>query len=398
MTAVAAHRAARVLVLVALVLPALLTINEPANPQHLDTAQAFLRGSLWIEEPTTEHDLGGGEGRFYAPFPPLPALLAVPAVLTPWPDAAFNLLVVAAAGLAVVLAGRLGDRWGGRAAGTWSAAALGLGSGLWSATALHDTYHSAHVLAVLGVVWALVLATQRRRRPAAAGLALGTAALARQPAALAALPLAALAGGTWSSARRRRAAVTVLATVALPFAVYLAINTARFGSPLATGYGPVRHHPRIAAEHAAHGAFSTAFVVRNLRVALLGGPLAVGDPPYLVPDPEGMSVLLVSPWLVLALLPLLRPDRPEARRLALACWLAVLAIGVPHLLYVNTGWLQFGYRFALDWLPFPLLAAVLGVRRLRRSLALAPLILAIAVNAWGVVAVVRWESWSTLLP
>jgi hypothetical protein len=207
-----------------------------------------------------------------------------------------------------------------------------------------------------------------------------------------------LAGGGWSSAHRRRAAVTVLATAALPFTLYLAINTTRFGSPLATGYGAVRHHPRIAAEHAEHGAFSTAFVVRNLRVALLGRPLAVADAPYLVPDPEGMSLLLVSPWLVLALLPLLRPDRPEVRRLALACWFAVLAVGVPHLLYVNTGWLQFGYRFALDWLPFPLLAAVLGVRRLRRSLALAPLLLAILVNAWGVVAVVRWESWSTLLP
>lgn len=398
MRELALHRMTRAIVVVLVVLPALPTIDVACNPHHLDTARAFLRGSVWIDDPSTVHDLGELDGRFFAPFPPLPALLATAAVLSPWPDRVFNTLVVAAAALAVILAGRLGDRWGGLTAGTWSAAALGLGSGMWTATAVHDTYHSAHVLAILAVVSALFLATGRPRLPAASGLALGVAVLARQSIALAALPLAALAGGGSSKARIRRAVIAVLAAAALPIAVYLVINWLRFGSPLATGYELVRHHPRIAADLAVHGAFSTAFVPRNLELMLLGGPLVVAAPPYLLPDPAGMSVLLVSPWLVFAFLPLLRPDRPPARRVAAWCWAAAVAVGVPHLLYVNTGWLQFGYRFALDWLPFLLLAAVLGVRRLPWRLAVPPLVLAIVVNAWGVAAATTWGSWSALIP
>jgi hypothetical protein len=153
----------------------------------------------------------------------------------------------------------------------------------------------------------------------------------------------------------------------------------------------------IAAEIEHHGVFSTAYVGRNFGIMTLGRPHVVSRPPYLVPDPRGMSVLLVSPWLLFAVLPLLRPDRPGARRTAAWCWLAVVAVSLPHLLYVNSGWIQFGYRFALDWLPFLLLAAAVGVRRLPRRWALPPLVLASLVNAWGVASVLTFERWSALL-
>ncbi len=396
MSRTARHRAARLAVAVLLVLPALPSLDAAANPQHLDTARAFLAGSLWVADPTTRHDMGEVEGRFFAPFPPLPAALALAAVVTAWPDAAFNSMVVAAAVLAVAVAARLGDRWGGRATGTWCAAAVGLGSGLWTATAIHDTYHSAHVLAVLATLAALDLATARRR-PGLAGFALGVAALARQAVALAAVPLALIAAGC-RGRRPGQAFLVVLAAAAVPVGAYLAVNTARFGSPLDSGYSRARHHPRIAADVERHGAFSTAYVGRNLAIMTVGGPRLVPAPPYLVPDPRGMSLLLVSPWLVLACLPLLRPDRPGVRRTTAWCWLGAAAISVPHLLYVNTGWLQFGFRFALDWLPFLLLAAALGVRRLPPRWALPPLALAILVNAWGVASVLTFERWSHLVP
>jgi hypothetical protein len=397
MTSTFIHNVARSLVVAILVISAWPTIDSAVNPHHLDMARALLSGSIWIHTPTTVHDVGAVGEVFYTPFPPLPALLAVPAVLTPWPDAVFNVMIVAAAAWAVFLAGRLGDRWGGRATGTWAAVALGLGSGLWTATAIHDTYHSAHVLAVLAVVSGLYLATGRRRRPVAAGLSLGLGALARQAVGLAAVPLAALASGRWSTDRGRRAAVGVVVAVAIPVSLYLVLNAARFGSPLETGYDRVHHHPRITADLEAHGAFSPAFVPRNVRLMLVGGPLVIPVAPFLVPNPAGMSVLLVSPWLIFALLPLLRPDRPQARRRAAWCWLTVLFVSVPHLLYVNSGWVQFGYRFALDWLPFLLFASILGIRRLSWLTAAPPLALAVFVNAWGMVALANWERWSAFL-
>ncbi len=45
---------------------------------------------------------------------------------------------------------------------------------------------------------------------------------------------------------------------------------------------------------------------------------------------------------------------------------AAILVAIPNLLYYNTGYLQTGYRYALDFLPFLLILAALGMRgRLR---------------------------------
>ena len=133
------------------------------------------------------------------------------------------------------------------------------------------------------------------------------------------------------------------------------------------------------------------------KVAFLGLPRRVPVPPWLVPDPRGLSLLLVSPWLILALLPLVRPDRPGARKTAAWCWTAAVLISVPHMLYVNSGWMQFGYRFALDEMPFLLLAAVLGVRRGPREISIGLLTASVVVNMWGLIALATLSRWSPLL-
>jgi hypothetical protein len=397
MKSVGVHRLVRVSVLLVLLLSAVPTLDDAANPQHFDTARAFLSGSVWVAKPTTLHDMGGADGRYFAPFPPLAAVVAIPAILSPWPDLFFNLSVVVAALLAVVLVSEIGDQWGGEGVGTWAAVALGLGSGLWTATVLHDTYHSGQVFAVLGVTASIVLATGRRRHPVASGFALGLATLARQAVVLAAVPLAFLARQRRTGVDRRHAFLAVLLAAAIPVVLYLALNVARFHSPFETGYHDVRHHSSLAADIEKHGTFSIVYLPRNLSLMSLGVPTFISRPPFVVPNPAGMSILLISPWLIFALVPLIWPDRAPARSVAAWCCLAAVAISVPHLLYVNTGWVQFGYRFALDWLPFMLLAAILGIRNLPARLSLPPLAAAVVVNAWGVVAIANWERWSAIV-
>jgi len=78
--------------------------------------------------------------------------------------------------------------------------------------------------------------------------------------------------------------------------------------------------------------------------------------------------------------------------------LGSLAIAVPHLLYVNTGWVQFGARFALDETPLLLVAALLAVRRVVPPLAWGAVGWAVTVHLWGYIALVTWPRWSPLLP
>ena len=68
--------------------------------------------------------------------------------------------------------------------------------------------------------------------------------------------------------------------------------------------------------------------------------------PFLRPDGLGMSILITSPGLLYAV----RAPWRESR----TWWLAGAAIAVliPTLLYYGGGWLQYGYRYALDSIPF----------------------------------------------
>ena len=84
--------------------------------------------------------------------------------------------------------------------------------------------------------------------------------------------------------------------------------------------------------------------------------------PFLYPDGLGMSIFLTSPGLLYAVRAPWRSSR--------AWWLglAALFVLVPTLLYYGGGWLQYGYRYALDsitfvWALCALAAAHVGLRR-----------------------------------
>jgi hypothetical protein len=146
------------------------------------------------------------------------------------------------------------------------------------------------------------------------------------------------------------------------------------------------------------------YIPQNLGLMLLGPPdvMPPCDPgvprepwsaagcSWLVPREAGASFLLASPAYLLALpaLALLR-DRRVAGAL-----LATLAIAVVSLMHFSQGWVQFGYRFSLDFAPFLLVAVALGTERFidrggprqGRRLAVAGglVVASIAIQAWGI--------------
>jgi hypothetical protein len=99
---------------------------------------------------------------------------------------------------------------------------------------------------------------------------------------------------------------------------------------------------------------------------------------------------LTSPALLLAIPAFLDRGR---RRIVLAATLAILLVSIANLMHFSQGWVQFGYRFANDTVPFALVLVAIGTSRLvdrvptRRwamPLVVALIGLSVAVNAWGV--------------
>ncbi len=139
----------------------------------------------------------------------------------------------------------------------------------------------------------------------------------------------------------------------------------------------------------------------------LGGPLCT-DPavrgifdlrcPLVLPRDTGMSILLTSPAYLLAL-PAIRWGFGRSR-LVTGAGLAVLIVAFVNLMHFSQGWVQFGYRFSLDFAPWAILLVAVGLERLAArtgrpggravawALVVVALLLVVAsvlVNLWGVV-------------
>jgi hypothetical protein len=108
--------------------------------------------------------------------------------------------------------------------------------------------------------------------------------------------------------------------------------------------------------------------------------------PLAIPQATGTSLFLSSPAYFLAFLawrPLrhFRIDRATA-----GATVAVLAIAIVNLMHFSQGWVQFGYRFSNDFVPFALILVALGASRLGRWWPILAVLVAlsIVINFWGV--------------
>ncbi len=368
-------------------------------------------------------DAAGNEtGRGMIPFPPLPAVILLPFVAI-WgmaTDETFLSVLLGAldVGLAYWLLGRLPVRAGLRAALT---VFLGAGTALWYASSLGTTWYIAHVVAVglaLGAVGLALDADGRTAaldagaprplldwRQVAAGLLLGLAVTSRLTVVFGAVFLLFVGGGgSWT-----RRTVSAGLGMAIPVGALLLYNLAVSGTPFNSIYEALyRYEVWAYPELHYNGAWALEdlrYIPQNLGIMLGGLPDVLpacdaGVPreiwsaagcSWLVPNPVGMSLLLTSPaWLLAAAaLPLLRDRR------VVGAFLATLAIAVANLMHFSQGWVQFGYRFSLDFAPFLLVPLALGAERLvarhgartrRGGLLVGGLIAAsVVVQAWGLV-------------
>ena len=114
--------------------------------------------------------------------------------------------------------------------------------------------------------------------------------------------------------------------------------------------------------------------------------------PLAVPNDIGMSVLLTSPAYLLAIPAL---GRFRTSRLVAGATIAVLLVAIVNLMHFSQGWVQFGYRFSNDFVPWAVILVALGAEAVARrgagAVVVGGLVVAsILVNAWGV-------AWGNLL-
>jgi hypothetical protein len=218
-------------------------------------------------------------------------------------------------------------------------------------------WHTGHLIATI-LTMSCLIELWGRRRAWLIGLLAGAAFLTRAPLAFA-VPFYALLlmnpAPSWSIPWRRW---TALAAGVLPSIVFFfAYNQIRFGTPFESGYG-LATLPGFLELQREKGLFALAHLPMNLDYFLVHLPFPIAEFPYLRPDGLGLSVLITSPGLLFAS----RANWREARSWCLLA--AAVLVLIPSLLYYGGGWLQYGYRYFLDSVPF--VVALCGLAAVHR--------------------------------
>jgi hypothetical protein len=344
----------------------------------------------------------------YVSFPPVPSLLMLPGAIVQGRRANDVIPTLLIAALILPLAfsvlRRLAEA--GLSKRTqrddlWLVAMLAFGSVLFFSSVQGKVWFTAHVV---GVALSLVYAwgSIEARRPVIAGIALGLAALTRTSMAfmfplflfevwrMAAKSVAAEPSASGSlnlkagRAAMRRALVKPVVRFALPVLAFAIIgmvyNYVRFGSPTEFGHSylalgdfrPVRQQVQIEQFGLAH----YQYLERNLAVAFTLLPDLLPRAPWIQVSGHGLAMWITTPLLLYVVWP--RDKNPLHRPL----WITTVLVALPSLLYMNSGWVQFGYRFSLDYIVFLMMLIAIGGRPLGK-LGKGLIIAGIVVNLFG---------------
>ena len=345
------------------------------------------------------------EMKYYVSFPPFPAVLMLPFVAvwgTNTNDVLFTALLAPTAPmllfLLLALLRRRGESARSERDDLWLTAMFAVGTVYFYSSVIGQVWYTAHVVSVICVClyarWSI-----DARRPALAGLALVCGFLCRPEILFGGVffvwellrvhmrvsddnvapqkGIRAALQDQWSrldKGKVLRALIAFGIPIAILGAVAAGLNYARFGRLTEFGhtYLNVRWTPRIQK----FGLFNYAFLGRNLACLLALTPRLVKGSPWVQVSWHGLAFWITTPALLYLVWPTLKG------RLHRPLWLTVACLAIPNLLYQNSGWVQFGYRFMLDYMVFLMLLLAVGGRRIGFWFKVL-IIVGVAVNLFG---------------
>ncbi|MBI4253153.1 hypothetical protein HY623_03195 [Candidatus Uhrbacteria bacterium] len=339
--------------------------------QYSYLAQSFLHGKLYfLESPGWWGDAVAFGGKYYWPLGPLPAILLMPFVLLFSFFGAFfyqgyaiffiTLIILLLWYRIVQLCGFSKDD------ARYAAFAFCFGSSYLMVALWQRSWFFAHAAVILLLSCAL-FEYLTKRRYWLIGVLMAAVAMTRMTAGVGIIffiiDILFLSSAQWSD--KRRSLTALLAPLGVAGVLLAGYNAARFGSVFEQGYALQILMIDAIRKARDYGLFSLIHVPANLYYMFLAPPLPIIRDastfvlrfPYIVPNPLGMSIFLVSPYLLTLFFQRLKD------RLSWALLVTCGVVSAPLMLYYATGYFQFGYRYSLDFFPFLFLLFVHQYRK-----------------------------------
>lgn len=359
-------------------------------------AESLLQGRVDVPNlPNSYYDFVVFNDKKYIPFSYLPAVLVAPLVAVFGTSISETRLSQIIGGVNIFLLFLLLKRIGiSKSVALVVSLFFAFGTVHWYVSSVGWSWFFAHVLAIFFLLLAL-LEIGGKRRLWLVGFLVALAGLSRQPIFLS-IPLIFLLaiyqeGVTGLNLKKITYRLTIfLIGISIPTVLLLFYNYARFGSFLEQGY--LQLYQTYTSSNIAYS-FYRNFVpsntphfgyidIRNIPLALYTmffmAPDFLPRFPFIRPSPYGMSLLLTSPLFILVFI------SKAQKYLKYILWIAIIFVALPTLLHYAQGWVQFGYRFVLDYIVFLLILLSLALKDKVSLLVICLLLYSFLINLLGI--------------
>jgi len=350
---------------------------EPRNwyDHYLYLTKSFMQSRVDIPDlPTFYHDKLEFEDKTYIPFPPAASFLLLPFVYLN-PTITQQTVSILVGAVDIMLIYLLLLNFTSKKNSLLLSVFLGFGTSFFWSAVVGTTWFFAHVVAIFFLTISLLL--HFKEKYFWSGIFFALSALTRIPMIFAGIFY------LLQLFRKPNKFYLFLAGAFIFIPVFLFYNYLRFGNVLETGYEKIYNQYNESglkvsiAEN--FGYFNFKNIPLNLYTFLIMPPsidITDGIIKSLKPSPFGMGILFTSPLLFIALWPKFK------KGIELNAIITALIVSIPSFLHYAQGWVQFGYRFALDFIVF--LMIILAVRFRPTKLNISLIIISVIINFWGV--------------
>ena len=369
-------------------------IGTSSAPYFNYLADAFLHGQLSLRLlPANLHDLAFFNGQYFMYWPPFPAVLLMPFVAlfgVGFSDVFFTLVIGSLNVSLVAYTLRIVDKQSlipidanGRGI---LAIFFAFGTVHLFLSSLGIVWFTSQVIAFLCSILAFLAAIRLKGYPAFffTGLALACATLTRNHLIFL---------GIWPAYYLFKShkhegwqkLIPYFAVAALPIIAGLFFNGLynylRFGNFLETGVAYQQLGAFFDADYQKYGLLNIHYFKTDFYYNFIFYPFPLSDKTLM-----GGSLFLLSPLFIAAFWTLVSSD---LRKPSIMLWLTTVAVAIPILLNIGTGWKTFGPRYTLDFTMPLLLLTALGSRNWPKWLRLLLLVISIAHYLIGTVFFIR---------
>jgi hypothetical protein len=321
-------------------------------------------------------------GKTLLPFPPLPGVILIPFILL-FKAVTQQQVSILLGSVNVFLAYILLKKFAGQRNAILLSIFLSVGTVYFWAAVVGTTWYFAHVVATTFLLLSLI--SHFNKKDFLAGILFALAGLSRYPIVF---------GGIFflfELISEKRRLFNFLAGAAIFIPIQLGYDWLRFGSLFDTGYLEVyKNYINSSYPYTILQLFNSAtpyfgyMDLRNVPLHLftfLVFPPIISPNLVVSPSPYGMGILFTTPLLLLGLWPHFKV------KLERNLFFGGASIALIDFLHYMQGWVQFGYRFLLDFLPFVLILLAIKFKLNKKTILL--LLISVIVNFWGVTQAVK---------